>query len=239
MNRRQRVFAGVVIALLLLSGGTTLWMATCGLAGCPSAEQLRGYRPSEGSRVLDRRGAPLGRLSYVRRINVPHRAGATPRARGLHRGRGPPLLLSRRHRLAERGPRPGSELPVARGAGRLQHHHHAGGAQRLPSPSLPGALAPPQADRDRAGAAAGAGAAQAADSRAVPQRHLPRQRHLRRRGGEPRPVRQERGSAHRRRGRAAGRAGAGPLDLLAPGAIPIGREAAEVSCWRRWRARDS
>ncbi len=71
MNRRQRVFAGVVIALLLLSGGTTLWMATCGLAGCPSAEQLRGYRPSEGSRVLDRRGAPLGRLSYVRRINVP------------------------------------------------------------------------------------------------------------------------------------------------------------------------
>jgi penicillin-binding protein 1A len=71
MNRRQRIFAGVVIALLLLSGGTTLWMATCGLAGCPSAEQLRGFRPSEGSRVLDRHGNPLGRLAYVRRINVP------------------------------------------------------------------------------------------------------------------------------------------------------------------------
>ena len=71
MNRRQRVFAAVVIALLLLSGGTTLWMATCGLAGCPSDEQLRGFRPSEGSRVLDRSGASLGRLSYVRRINVP------------------------------------------------------------------------------------------------------------------------------------------------------------------------
>src|SRR5919109_2989262 len=71
MNRRQRIFAAVVIALLPLSGGTTLWMASCGLTGCPSAEQLRGYRPSEGSRVLDRSGAPLGRLSYVRRINVP------------------------------------------------------------------------------------------------------------------------------------------------------------------------
>ncbi|HWB43313.1 MAG TPA: PBP1A family penicillin-binding protein [Gemmatimonadales bacterium] len=71
MHRRQRVFAGVVIVLLLLSGGTTLWMATCGLAGCPSIEQLRGFRPSEGSRVLDRNGAPLGRLAYVRRINVP------------------------------------------------------------------------------------------------------------------------------------------------------------------------
>ena len=71
MNRRQRVFAGVVIVLLLLSGGTTVWMATCGLAGCPSIEQLRGFRPSEGSRVLDRNGTPLGRLAYVRRINVP------------------------------------------------------------------------------------------------------------------------------------------------------------------------
>jgi 1A family penicillin-binding protein len=71
MNHPQRVFAAVVIALLLLSGGTTLWMSTCGLAGCPSIEQLRGFRPSEGSRVLDRSGALLGRLSYVRRINVP------------------------------------------------------------------------------------------------------------------------------------------------------------------------
>jgi penicillin-binding protein 1A len=71
MNRRQGLFAAVVIALLLLSGGTTLWMATCGLAGCPSDQQLRGFRPSEGSRVIDRSGASLGRLSYVRRINVP------------------------------------------------------------------------------------------------------------------------------------------------------------------------
>jgi penicillin-binding protein 1A len=77
MNRRQRIFAAVVIALLLLSGGTTLWMASCGFAGCPSDDQLRGFQPSEGSRVLDRSGATLGRLSYVRRINVP--LGRVPR----------------------------------------------------------------------------------------------------------------------------------------------------------------
>ena len=71
MNRGQRMFAVVVIGLLFLSGGATLWMGTCGLAGCPSVEQLRGFRPSEGSRVLDRNGAPLGRLAYTRRINVP------------------------------------------------------------------------------------------------------------------------------------------------------------------------
>ena len=71
MNRRQRIFAAVVIVLLLLSGGTTLWMATCGLDGCPSDAQLEGFRPSEGSRVLDRNGESLGRLTYVRRINVP------------------------------------------------------------------------------------------------------------------------------------------------------------------------
>ncbi|MBA3892508.1 MAG: PBP1A family penicillin-binding protein [Gemmatimonadales bacterium] len=71
MNRGQRMFAVVVIGLLFLSGGATLWMGTCGLAGCPSVEQLRGFRPSEGSRVLDRNGAPLGRLAYMRRINVP------------------------------------------------------------------------------------------------------------------------------------------------------------------------
>ena len=71
MNRGQRMFAVVVIGLLFLAGGATLWMGTCGLAGCPSVEQLRGFRPSEGSRVLDRNGAPLGRLAYTRRINVP------------------------------------------------------------------------------------------------------------------------------------------------------------------------
>ena len=52
---------------------------------------------------------------------------------------------------------------------------------------------------------------QGPDPRALPQRHLPRQRHERRRGGEPRPVRQARQRAHRRRGRHARRAAEGAV----------------------------
>ena len=77
------------------------------------------------------------------------------------------------------------------------------------------AHAAPQADRDLPRPPAGALAHQGADPRALPQRDLPRQRRLRRRGGEPRPVRQERGSAHRRRGRDARRAGPRAVGLRA------------------------
>ena len=47
------------------------WVGTCGFYGCPSTAQIQAFRPSEGSRVLDRSGKLIGRLSYVRRINVP------------------------------------------------------------------------------------------------------------------------------------------------------------------------
>ena len=63
----------------LLSGGFGLafllmviaWVATCGFHGCPTTSEIQAFRPSEGSRVLDRNGKPLGRLTYVRRVNVP------------------------------------------------------------------------------------------------------------------------------------------------------------------------
>ena len=48
-----------------------VWVATCGFHGCPTTAQIQAFRPSEGSRVLDRSGKPLGRLTYVRRVNVP------------------------------------------------------------------------------------------------------------------------------------------------------------------------
>ncbi|HJR16982.1 MAG TPA: transglycosylase domain-containing protein, partial [Gemmatimonadales bacterium] len=48
-----------------------LWVTTCGFHGCPSTVQIQAFRPSEGSRVLDRSGNLIGRLTYVRRINVP------------------------------------------------------------------------------------------------------------------------------------------------------------------------
>ena len=57
---------GLTFALALIS-----WVGTCGFYGCPSTAQIQAFRPSEGSRVLDRSGKPIGRLTYVRRINVP------------------------------------------------------------------------------------------------------------------------------------------------------------------------
>jgi penicillin-binding protein 1A len=50
--------------------GVIAWVGTCGFHGCPSAAQIQAFRPSEGSRVLDRSGTPIGRLTHVRRINV-------------------------------------------------------------------------------------------------------------------------------------------------------------------------
>ncbi len=59
--------AGFTVGLLLL---VLVWVASCGFHGCPSTSEIQAFRPSEGSRVLDRYGKPLGRLTYVRRINV-------------------------------------------------------------------------------------------------------------------------------------------------------------------------
>lgn len=60
---------------LLLSAGLVLWLVcwvgTCGFYGCPSASQIQAFRPSEGSQILDRNGTRIGRLTYIRRINVP------------------------------------------------------------------------------------------------------------------------------------------------------------------------
>ena len=56
-----------VVSLLLL----VVWVGTCGFYSCPTTAQIQAFRPSEGSRVLDRSGKPIGRLTYVRRINVP------------------------------------------------------------------------------------------------------------------------------------------------------------------------
>jgi 1A family penicillin-binding protein len=60
------VLAGFSLLLLWTIG----WVGTCGFRGCPSAAQIQAFRPSEGSQVLDRSGHRLGRLSYVRRVNV-------------------------------------------------------------------------------------------------------------------------------------------------------------------------
>jgi len=71
-DRRRRRLGLLASALL---GSSTLlivaWVFTCGFQGCPTTSQIQAFRPSEGSRVLDRTGQPIGRLTDVRRINVP------------------------------------------------------------------------------------------------------------------------------------------------------------------------
>jgi 1A family penicillin-binding protein len=48
-----------------------VWLATCGFEGCPSAAEIRAFRPNEGGRILDREGNFMGRLVSIRRVNVP------------------------------------------------------------------------------------------------------------------------------------------------------------------------
>jgi penicillin-binding protein 1A len=62
------LLAGVVLVTGLAG---LFWMRTCGFGGCPSTAALQAFRPSEGSRILDRHGVVLGRLTNVRRVNVP------------------------------------------------------------------------------------------------------------------------------------------------------------------------
>ena len=50
---------------------TNVWLLTCGFAGCPTRTEIRSFKPPEGGRILDRNGQLVGRLTWVRRVNVP------------------------------------------------------------------------------------------------------------------------------------------------------------------------
>jgi penicillin-binding protein 1A len=68
--RRHPIRVGAALAATtIIIAGT--WTFSCGLAGCPTVAALRAFRPTEGGRVLDRHGVPLGHLTPVRRVNVP------------------------------------------------------------------------------------------------------------------------------------------------------------------------
>src|ERR1041385_908125 len=66
-RRRLIPAAAALIALVTFDA----WLGTCGFAGCPSRDEIRVFRPDEGGRILDRTGRVMGRLTDVRRINVP------------------------------------------------------------------------------------------------------------------------------------------------------------------------
>ncbi|HXE58240.1 MAG TPA: PBP1A family penicillin-binding protein [Gemmatimonadales bacterium] len=70
-RHRRRLALGLAAAAGLGLVLAFLYGFTCGFAGCPSVEEIRAFRPSEGGRVLDREGELLGRLRPVRRVVVP------------------------------------------------------------------------------------------------------------------------------------------------------------------------
>ena len=58
---------------LAIAGVTALdvWLATCGFKGCPTTAEIRAFRPPEGGKIFDRQGRFMGRLTVIRRVNVP------------------------------------------------------------------------------------------------------------------------------------------------------------------------
>ena len=52
-------------------GAVDVWLGTCGFNGCPTLGEIRGFRPPEGGKILDRQGRLIGRLTVIRRVNVP------------------------------------------------------------------------------------------------------------------------------------------------------------------------
>ncbi|HUF26082.1 MAG TPA: PBP1A family penicillin-binding protein [Gemmatimonadaceae bacterium] len=69
LRRRWRSFTllGAAIASVVAFDA---WLATCGFQGCPSAAEIRAFRPPEGGRILDASGQSMGRLVNIRRINI-------------------------------------------------------------------------------------------------------------------------------------------------------------------------
>jgi hypothetical protein len=76
--RRHWAPLGALALLALGVGWADAWVLTCGWAMCPSTAEIRAFRPSEGGRVVDRRGQLVGPVRSVRRVNVPLAAVPLP-----------------------------------------------------------------------------------------------------------------------------------------------------------------
>ncbi|HEX4931788.1 MAG TPA: PBP1A family penicillin-binding protein [Gemmatimonadaceae bacterium] len=69
----RRHWRGTLVVTALVAGAATFdaWVYTCGFNGCPSVAAIKAFQPPEGGRVLDRNGRLIGRLTTVKRVNVP------------------------------------------------------------------------------------------------------------------------------------------------------------------------
>ncbi len=69
--RSPRFLFGVLVVAIVTMLSLDTWLATCGFQGCPDREAIRSFQPPQGSVVLDYRDRDMGRLTSVRRVNVP------------------------------------------------------------------------------------------------------------------------------------------------------------------------
>ena len=70
-SRWQWLGLGTLGALAFATILLDVWLVTCDFKGCPTRAELRAFRPGEGGQIMDREGRLLGRLSSVKRMNVP------------------------------------------------------------------------------------------------------------------------------------------------------------------------
>lgn len=73
-SRSQRWRRASLYALALIVAGaftSASWWWSCGWQGCPTATELRAWRPTEGGALLGRDSALVSALAPVRRVNVP------------------------------------------------------------------------------------------------------------------------------------------------------------------------
>jgi penicillin-binding protein 1A len=70
-RHRRRIFLVTFASFALTLLTTFVYSWSCGFRGCPSVAEIQAFVPSQGGRVLDRKGELLGYLEPVRRLTVP------------------------------------------------------------------------------------------------------------------------------------------------------------------------
>ena len=66
----RRFWMSTAVLATIGVAASSSWWYSCGYRGCPTVEQLRAWRPTEGGALLDLHGALIAPLAPVKRVNV-------------------------------------------------------------------------------------------------------------------------------------------------------------------------